>query len=301
MRLTFRRDGVVPGTVLHVTATAWNAVSAVQSIELVPDEQEDAAVDPPSNDHFAASERLSGSNGQSAADFALATREPGEPLVSAASKTLWYHWRAPEKGLFRFRLREADSGDAVAADFAVFTGNALLDLEQAAVKRGGSEISFDAQAGATYRLRAATTFIWDQWHMAPLLLDWERADSRPANDDLASPRRSKARAARSRPPMKGQLWSVRNFWAVSRRPSGTNGPRRKTGSPSFPVDTDRLKVLAFAGGRIGQLRLVSRLQPDRFALFRCGRQKPTVSPWPPGMPIRPVRVSISPGSTRPGQ
>ena len=185
VRLTFRRDRVVPGTVLLVTATAQSAESAVQGIALAPDEQEDVAIERPSNDRFAASERLSGSAGETAADLALATREPGEPLVSASSRTLWYHWRAPAKGLFRFRLREAESGDAMSAEFAVFTGSTLLDLEQAAFKRAASEITFDAQAGTTYRLRVATFDQQFQWDMAPLVLGWERADSRPANDDLA--------------------------------------------------------------------------------------------------------------------
>ena len=267
VRLTFRRDGVVPGTVLHVTATAWNAVSAAQSIELVPDEQEDAAVDPPSNDRFAGSERLSGPIGQTAADFALATREPAEPLVSAASKTLWYHWRAPVKGLFRFRLREADSGNAVAADFAVFTGSALLDLEQAAVKRGSSEISFDAQAGTAYRLRAASTFIWDQWSMEPLLLDWEHADSRPANDDLAFAQTIEGESGSLASTNEGATLERSEFLGGFAATVWYEWTAPQDGFAEFSVDTDRLRVMAFEVARIGQLRLVSRLKPDIMALF----------------------------------
>ena len=267
VRLTFRRDMVVPGTVLHVVATAWNAESAVQSIVLAPDEQEDAEIDSPSNNRFSDSERISGSTGQTAADLALATREPGEPLVSAASKTLWYVWRAPAKGLFRFRLREAESGDAAIADFAVFTGSALLVLEQAAVKREASEISFDAQARSTYRLRVATSRVWDQWDMAPLVLDWERADSRPANDDLAFAQAIEGESGSFASTNEGATLERSEFMGGFAATVWYEWTAPEDGFARFSVDRNQLKVLAFAGERIGQLRLVSGLRPDNRALF----------------------------------
>ena len=267
VRLTFRRGMVLPGTVLHVVATAWNAESAAQSIVLAPEGQEHAEIDSPSNDRFSDSERISGLAGQTMADFALATREPGEPLVSAASKTLWYVWRAPAKGLFRFRLREAESGDAAIADFAVFTGSALLDLEQAAVKPAASEISFDAQASTAYRLRVATTTDWNQWDMAPLVLDWERADSRPANDDLAFAQAIGGESGALSSSNEGATLERSEFLGGYAASVWYEWTAQEDGFAEFSVDYYRLRVLAFAGQRFGQLRLVSGLQPDNIAWF----------------------------------
>ena len=105
-------------------------------------------------------------------DLAFASREPGEPFVTAASKTLWYDWTAPVTGLFRFRLQEADSGDPTEADFKLFTGDSLVALELA-VEKSGKEISFDAKAGTRYRLRIESNRPSEQWDLAPLVLKWE--------------------------------------------------------------------------------------------------------------------------------
>ena len=149
-----------------------------------PPEQENIDVSVPVNDSFSAAERISGATGQTLLDLAFASREPGEPFVAAASKTLWYVWTAPATGLFRFRLQEADSGDPFDTDFKLFTGDTLVTLELA-VEKSGKEISFDAKASARYRLRIESNKPWTQWDLAPLVLKWEPADSRPANDDIA--------------------------------------------------------------------------------------------------------------------
>ena len=109
----------------------------------------------PRTTHFSGSERIAGASGETALDFALASREPGEPRVTATYSTLWYRWQAPGEGLFRFRLQQAHSGDPESAELMLFTGESLVDLDLVAEKELGSEISFAAQAGTVYRLRVA--------------------------------------------------------------------------------------------------------------------------------------------------
>ena len=171
--LQFLREEVPPGSVLHVTASSWNAGSEGRSVAIgVGAMITDSDLVAPANDDFSASMSIMGATGQTPLDLLLASREPGEPLVSASTRTLWHTWEAPATGLFRFRLQDTDSGDPLNADFVVFTGDSLVDLDVVAEKNG-NEISFAGQAGTAYRLRIAS----DDWRLAPMVFTWESADS----------------------------------------------------------------------------------------------------------------------------
>ena len=181
VQLQFLREEVPSGSRLNFIASSWNAMSAAQGLGIGADAMDaDGDSVAPANDSFSASERIDGVTGVTPLDLVLASREPGEPRVSASAKTLWYTWEAPSSRLFRFRLHDVQNDHPTTADFSLYTGSSVADLDIVATKTG-NEISFAAQAGVVYRLRIAT----DAQRLPPLMLEWESADARPANDDFA--------------------------------------------------------------------------------------------------------------------
>ena len=184
VRLHFRRYELefYSSDVVSIVAHSWNAQAAGQCVEIGPDGFEDSTCEPPGNDRFSDSELIEGSTGDARVDLLLASRDPGDPGVSADSRTLWYRWVAPTQGIYRFRLQQLDAGHPASADIALFTGKRLAGLEMAVEKHDASELSFPAQKGTEYRLRIALGY----WHIpSPFMLTWEPADTRPANDDFA--------------------------------------------------------------------------------------------------------------------
>ena len=78
VQLTFARERIPPRSVLHVTATAWNAPSAAASLVIGPESADtDTAFTTPGNDAFDAPERIAGVTGDTPLDLAFASREPG--------------------------------------------------------------------------------------------------------------------------------------------------------------------------------------------------------------------------------
>ena len=156
VQLWFRRDALHEEmeAVACVTASSWSARAGGQCLVFGMEESTDDSVGAtPVNDDFAASTRIEGAMGEAAADPLLASREPGEPLVLAESRTLWYTWQAPADGLYRFRLQEPDSGDPENANFVLFTGGSLAGLDMVVEKKDGAEFTFSARADTVYRLR----------------------------------------------------------------------------------------------------------------------------------------------------
>ena len=263
VQLSFARDRVPPRSVLHVSATAWNALAAAASIAIGPESADtDSAFTTPGNDAFGAPERISGVTGNTALDLALASREPGEPLVSADSRTLWYTWEAPARGLFRFRLREADSGDPVESHFVLFTGDRVVDLDVEAEKNG-REISFPARAGAVYRLRLAS----DDWDLPPLRLEWESADTRPANDDLAYAQAIEGERGSIESSNEGATLESSEFPGGEAATVWFEWTAPRDGWWRFNLNESQLIVRVFAGTRAAELRLLSDPSPSRRAFL----------------------------------
>ena len=79
VQLWFLREQVPAGSVLHVTASSWNARAAARSVELSADgaERPDEPAAAPANDGFSASEDLTGSSGEARLDLARAGRAAG--------------------------------------------------------------------------------------------------------------------------------------------------------------------------------------------------------------------------------
>ncbi len=253
VQLIFLREDIPAGGVLHVTASSWNAAAASASIQLTEDESTpDADATAPANDSFAAAERLSGTSEQTNLDLALASREPAEPLVSANSRTAWYVWEAPEEGLFRIRVQEADSGSPASVDMNLFTGDALTALEQVTEKHG-SEITFVAKTGTSYKLRVAS----DAWDLVPLVLGWESADSRPAHDDFAFAHQIEGESGSHSSTNEGATLERQEFLGGYAATVWYKWTAPVDGFVNFTMDAEALEILAFAGSGLGGLRLVS--------------------------------------------
>ena len=278
VQLSFLREMVPPGSVLTVTASAWNAGAASRSLAV--GEATDnglAAPAAPANDDYSASERLEGASGETALDLALASREPGEPPLSftrgpvaaASSRTLWYAWEAPANGLFRFGLKEAGSGNPANAAFALFTGDGLVDLELGAEKQG-NEITFAADVGALYRLRISS----EEWDLPPFVLEWESADSRPANDDFDFAQVIEGESGSRDASNEGATLQNREFpgglaatvwfeWTAPDDGYWQFGANLRAGSR----EDSGLVARVYAGARVGELRLLSQSSAQNFAIL----------------------------------
>ena len=253
VQLAFLRDEVSAGTALQVTASSWNGKAASRSLTLSGDEGEPSGESGvPANDDFSHSERIGGVTGEIPLDLAPASREPGEPMVSADSRTLWYAWEAPAKGLFRFKLEDADSGEAREADFALFTGGELVDLELAAEKQGG-EISFAARSGVDYRLRLAS----DDWDEPPLILKWESADARPVNDDFDNALALEGESGEVDFSNEGATLENSEFFGGTSASVWFEWTAPEDGPWTFRSVDSGVTVRIFEGARVGDLRLHS--------------------------------------------
>lgn len=253
VRLSFLREMVPPESALHVTASSWNARSAGHGVALSPEGVEiapDAANT--ANDGFSASERIAGAAGETPLDLALTSREPGEPLVGATSRTAWYSWDAPAKGLYRFRLRQAGTGGAQVADFALFAGDRLTELDTVAEKQG-NEISFAATAGGAYRLRVAS----GEWDLAPLVLEWEPADRRPAHDDFAFSQALEGASGSLESTNEGATLESSEFLGGAAASVWFEWTAPEDGLWEFRSNGPETHVRAYSGQRIDDLRLLS--------------------------------------------
>ncbi|MBM3822797.1 MAG: hypothetical protein FJ404_07930 [Verrucomicrobia bacterium] len=112
---------------------------------------------PPSNDAFAQSRLIGGTNVAFMDNSFAATSEPGEPLHAGTSsaKSLWYRWTAPVTGPVKILM--TGQGFSVLPD--AYQGEHLLGLRT--VNRGikvvpgtSSELTFQAVLGETYHIAA---------------------------------------------------------------------------------------------------------------------------------------------------
>ena len=269
VRLAFLREQVSAGNSLQVTASSWNAKAASRSITLSEDENQpfdDFTV--PANDDFSNSERIAGIAGQTPLDLALASREPGEPLVAAHSRTIWYSWRAPAKGLFRFSLKDADSGEAEEAEFVLFSGDKLVDLELVEEKQA-TEISFAARAGVDYRLRIAS----EDWDAPPLVLEWESADARPVNDDFAAAWELEGESGEIDSSNEGATLENSEFFGGAAATVWFEWTAPEDGPWKINLSESGLSLRVFEGAQVDELRLISPPGRNGFQFIVAERGK----------------------------
>jgi hypothetical protein len=111
---------------------------------------------PPANDPFSGSQFLSGTSVSANGTNRYATWQPGEPGSNGTHHSVWYRWTAPFSGPVTMDTCSS-SFDTV---LAVYTGFAVNGLTQVASdddactspNANGSQVTFNAVAGTTYRV-----------------------------------------------------------------------------------------------------------------------------------------------------
>lgn len=118
-----------------------------------------AAVAPPANDAFAATQTVTSESLENGAFFRVdvpgfnwyATAEPAEPALGAGA-SVWYSWTAPASGQAKVTAVAASMSPAI----GIYTGSAVGALAPvAASPLYPPEQSFAAVAGTTYRIAVA--------------------------------------------------------------------------------------------------------------------------------------------------
>ena len=303
VRLMFKQHPDAARFRLYLTATAWNATAASTSVDVTigtSDADAVPAASLPANDSFANAAVLDGDVGSVAFDMLLATPEPGEaPFAQRIvddfyryesqrrPRSLWYRWLARSDGIVRFSI--PGEGDGLAEDvqldvFAV-RGRSMAELDHIAAKFGGG-LTFGARRGTTYAIRLGIThyqlfeyaedsrfgrFPADflaplrRRPVVPLSLHWQPA-TLPPNDDfelataIAGETGEQAGSnltATEQPGERLQPLSA-STWYRWTAPGD--------GDFEFGVDRRHLKVAAFTGEAVDDLRLVSGL-PGEAATF----------------------------------
>ena len=251
---------------LYFKASAWNANAASASALVRREDARGADIpeaSPPANDRFANALSIEGAEGSAQVDPVRADTEPGEPVFTARhgrpAGSVWYSWTAPADGGVSFSATPEGAlayWDKVRVD--VFRGSRITGLDR--VRSGEWGVQFFADPGQTFLIRVGYA-----GKAVSLALNWSMGP-RPANDDLAaaavledasgSVDGTNAGATLEPAEFFGELAAT--VWYRWTAPAG--------GSWKFESSVDDLRVLAFTGERLSDLRLVSGF-PSREAVF----------------------------------
>ena len=134
---------VTAGTTYRIAVDGFSAATGNLGLQW--------SVNPPSNDDFASPMVLSGLSGTTPATTVRATGEPGELDFhggAIADNSVWFTWTPSISAPAVVRLQNVGGG--LFPGIGVYTGNGLGSLTS--VGSGGSEASFSAIAGTTYRI-----------------------------------------------------------------------------------------------------------------------------------------------------
>ena len=256
---------------VRLSASAWNAWSATDHVDvLVDDDQiEGAPPPPPANDNFVNALVIGGRSGEHELDLTMATREPGEPEVErtlllnerrrdeqalqafAKTRSAWYSWRAPAAGQYTFRYPQRPS----TASMAVFEGDQIAALAEVGANRSDS-ITFNAIRDRTYRIRVATiSDLRVREH-----LRWDGGLGRPANDDFADRERIAGSEGTVTGSNQGASLERREFLGDLAASVWYEWTAPDDGHWTFSVS--RGTPLAFTGDAVPALRLVSSIYDD---------------------------------------
>ena len=275
---------------LYFTATAWNASADVLTLKVGKAGIGVPAVPAPANDGFDDALAIEGATGSVVLDLASATTQAGEPPSAPSAPdqsgatgdgspvagpaifeaprgrpagSAWYAWTAPADGQFRFVMGRRPSGaEIIYVD--VYRGDNISGLERIELKSPENG-SFFAEKGATYRVRVSngTHRSATYGRSAPLTLGWSPVE-RAANDDFdfgtaiegaegSASGNNEGATLESGEWFGGLAATVWHHWTAP-----DDGAVRFDASSGI--------VMAFTGGRIAELRLVSH-KPGREAVF----------------------------------
>ena len=233
---------------LHFTASGWNANAGHASVDMAVTGEAPASAAPPANDAFAAATALESDSGERDVDLLLASREPGEPLASEDTRSVWFAWQAPASGLRVFTLARADAG-GVDAQLDIFRTGPLAALEHVAGRK--RSLAFQAEAGVRYRLRVAT----EQFDISPLKLRWGPR-RRPANDDFGDSQHLAGAIGSVAGDNRGATLEPYEFFGSHSTTVWYRWTAPTDDHVTFTVDAP-LRVFAFTGESLRGLRRVS--------------------------------------------
>jgi hypothetical protein len=212
-----------------------------------------AVAAPPANDAFASAEELSGRVASTEGLNKDATKEDLEPdhAGEPGGASIWYRWTAPGDG----RAVVSTCGSDFDTVLAVYTGQSVDDLAEKAANDDacgyGSQTSFDASEGETYRI--AVDGVDAEFGVAPLTLrlappndDFEDAETLSGNEGSVDGTTAGSSHEADEPD-----YLYQTVWYRWTAPS--------SGTATFEIcgsDLDAFLV-AFTGNAIGELTYVS--------------------------------------------
>jgi hypothetical protein len=223
---------------------------------------------PVANDHFAEAQTIVGLSGTVPGTTHRASPEANEPdhadnLWSATS--VWFHWVAPEDGVFIFETATS-SFDTL---LAVYQGGSLVILVEVAsndnAEQTRSRVSFEAQSGARYSIavagksRSRDKYFVDRFSYGDFTLAW-RPIGVPMMLTEFTPKSGPAGTIIA---LRGQnLDQATNVWIGTAAASFTSGVTRGELLVTVPPPADDgLIRLAGFYGEINSTKLFSVLPP----------------------------------------
>ncbi|MYF49405.1 MAG: S8 family serine peptidase [Gammaproteobacteria bacterium] len=251
---------------LYFKASAWNAQAASASV-LVRGagavETNVVEAPAPANDGFANAMPIEGVEGTAQIDLVRALAEPGEPVFTAwygrPEGSVWYSWTAPSDDGASFSVTPQGAIDlSDRARIDVFRGDRIAGLES--VGSGDWGAQFLPQSGQTYLIRVGHI-----GRAVPLVLNWS-AGPRPVNDDLAAATVLEAAAGSVEGTNAGATLEPDEFFGDLAASVWYRWTAPSDGSWQFESSAADLRVLAFTGEHLSELRLVSGF-PSEQAVF----------------------------------
>ncbi len=248
---------------LYFKASAWNAKAAGISVLTRTTGAEVSEVPEAlatGNDGFVSATAIDGEEGSVGLDLIRAQTEPGEPVFTSwfgrPAGSAWYEWTAPSDGMVNFGVTHdvnPESADTVRVD--VFRGDRIAALAPIALAE--REVQFFAESGQVYRIRLSHAA-----RSVPLVLNWSMG-SRPLNDDFAAAVVIEDATGGVDGTNAGATLEPGEFFGHLAGTVWYRWTAPSDGVWKFESNTSDLRVLAFVGERLPDLRLVSGFADDR--------------------------------------
>ncbi|MDE0177693.1 MAG: S8 family serine peptidase [Gammaproteobacteria bacterium] len=248
---------------LYFKASAWNANAAAASVLVRAagaGEADVAEASAPANDRFANAMSIGGVEGSAQVDLVCAVAEPGEPVFTAwdgrPAGSVWYSWTAPSDDWASFSVTpQGEIGLWDQARVDVFRGDRIAGLKS--VGSGEWGVQFFPQSGQTYLIR-----IGHIGRAVPLALNWS-AGPRPVNDDLAAAKVLEGSSGSVEGTNAGATLEPDEFFGDLAASVWYRWTAPSDGSWQFESSAADLRVLAFTGEHLSELRLVSGFPSER--------------------------------------
>ena len=256
-------EGDVDAFRLYFKASAWNAKAAGISVltrTTGADESEVPEALATGNDGFVSATAIDGEEGSVGLDLIRAQTEPGEPVFTPRfgrpAGSAWYEWTAPSDDMVNFGVtHDVNPGSADTVRVDVFRGDGIAALEPIASADWG--VQFFAESGQVYRIRLSHAA-----RSVPLVLNWSMGP-RPLNDDFAAAVVIEDATGDVDGTNAGATLEPGEFFGDLAGTVWYRWTAPSDGAWEFETNTSDLRVLAFVGERLSDLRLVSGFADDR--------------------------------------